>query len=180
MIPRFQELYKDEAVPQLMKEFNYSNIMEVPRLVKIVVNIGVGEAKIDSKYIDSAIAELTQISGQHPLLKRAKKSVAGFKVREGMPVGAMVTLRGAKMWEFFERLVSVVLPRIKDFQGVSDKAFDGRGNYNLGLKEQLIFPEINYDKVAMVRGMNVSFVTTAKTDEESHAFFKVMGMPFKK
>lgn len=180
MIPRFQKIYSETVVPQLMKEFGYSNIMEVPKLVKIVVNIGAGDAKVDSKYIDAAMSELGQITGQQPLMKRAKKSVAGFKVREGMPVGAMVTLRGAKMWEFLDRLISVVLPRIKDFQGVSDRAFDGRGNYNLGLKEQLIFPEIDYDRVARVRGMNVSFVTTARTDEESHAFFRAMGMPFRK
>lgn len=180
MIPRFQKTYNEIVVPQLVKEFGYTNVMQVPKLVKIVVNIGAGDAKVDSKYIDSAISELSQITGQQPLMKKAKKSVAGFKVREGMPVGAMVTLRGPKMWEFFDRLVSIVLPRIKDFQGVSDKAFDGRGNYNLGLKEQLIFPEINYDKVTRVRGMNVSFVTTARTDEESHAFFKAMGMPFRK
>lgn len=180
MKPRFMEKYTKEVVPALVKEFNYQNPMEVPRISKVVVNIGAGDGKTDSKYMDAAIAELELITGQHPLLKRAKSSIAGFKLREGMPVGCMVTLRGAKMWEFLDRLISVVLPRIKDFQGVSEKAFDGRGNYNLGLKEQLIFPEIDYDKVIRPRGMNVSFVTTAKTDEEAFALFKALGMPFRR
>jgi len=180
MKPRFMEKYTKEVVPALVKEFNYQNPMEVPKISKVVVNIGAGDGKTDSKYMDSAIAELELITGQHPLLKRAKASIAGFKLREGMPVGCMVTLRGAKMWEFLDRLISVVLPRIKDFQGVSEKAFDGRGNYNLGLKEQLIFPEIDYDKVIRPRGMNVSFVTTAKTDEEAFALFKALGMPFRR
>jgi large subunit ribosomal protein L5 len=154
--------------------------MQVPRLQKIVVNMGVGDAKQDSKYMDAAIDEMGIITGQKPLLKKAKKSVAGFKLREGMPVGCCVTLRGAKMWEFLDRLISVALPRIKDFQGISPKGFDGRGNYNLGLKEQLIFPEIDFDKVIQVRGMNISIVTSANSDEEASALLTEFGMPFPK
>ena len=153
--------------------------MQLPRLEKIVVNIGVGDAKLDIKFMDAAIAELRAITGQQPLLKRAKKSIAGFKVRQNMPVACAVTLRGAKMWEFLDRLISLALPGIKDFQGVSRKSFDGRGNYNLGLREQLIFPEITYDKVIRSRGMNVAIVTTAKTDEEAFALLKGLGMPFR-
>jgi large subunit ribosomal protein L5 len=152
--------------------------MEVPRIEKVVINVGVGEAKQDYKLMEAAVSELRTITGQQPLIKRAKKSVAGFKVREGMPVGCSVTLRGAKMWEFLDRMISLALPRIKDFRGVSPKAFDGRGNYNLGLKEQLIFPEIDYDKVSRVRGMNITIVTTAKTDEEALSLLKEIGMPF--
>ncbi|MBP6333292.1 MAG: 50S ribosomal protein L5 [Aminivibrio sp.] len=178
MTPRFLEKYKNEVTGNLAKEFGYKNVMEIPRLKKIVVNIGAGEAKVDIKYMDVSMAELTAITGQRPLLKRAKKSVAGFKVRQGMPVACTVTLRGARMWEFLDRLVSLALPSIKDFQGVSPRGFDGRGNYNLGLREQLIFPEINYDKVIRPRGMNVSIVTSAKTDEEAHALLRELGMPF--
>ncbi len=178
MTPRFLEKYKNEVAGNLAKEFGYKNVMEIPRLKKIVVNIGAGEAKVDIKYMDVSMAELTAITGQRPLLKRAKKSVAGFKVRQGMPVACTVTLRGARMWEFLDRLVSLALPSIKDFQGVSPRGFDGRGNYNLGLREQLIFPEINYDKVIRPRGMNVSIVTSAKTDEEAHALIRELGMPF--
>lgn len=178
MIPRLSERYKNEIMGRLQKKFDYSNVMQVPRIEKIVVNMGVGDAKQDSKYMDAAIEELGIITGQKPLLKKAKKSVAGFKLREGMPVGCCVTLRGAKMWEFFDRLISVALPRIKDFQGISAKGFDGRGNYNLGLKEQLIFPEIEFDKVMQVRGMNISIVTSAKTDEEASALLTEFGMPF--
>ena len=178
MTPRFLEKYKNEVTGNLAKEFGYKNVMEIPRLKKIVVNIGAGEAKVDIKYMDVSMAELTAITGQRPLLKRAKKSVAGFKVRQGMPVACTVTLRGARMWEFLDRLVSLALPSIKDFQGVSPRGFDGRGNYNLGLREQLIFPEINYDKVIRPRGMNVSIITTAKSDEEAHALLKELGMPF--
>ena len=178
MTPRVWEKYKTEICPALMKEFGYKNVMELPRLQKVVVNIGVGDAKLDIKFMDAAISELRAITGQQPLLKRAKKSVAGFKVREGMPVACTVTLRGARMWEFLDRLISLTLPSIKDFQGVSRRGFDGRGNYNLGLREQLVFPEISYDKVIRSRGMNVSIVTTAKTDEEAHALLKGMGMPF--
>ena len=178
MTPRFLEKYKNEVTGNLAKEFGYKNVMEIPRLKKIVVNIGAGEAKVDIKYMDVSMAELTAITGQRPLLKRAKKSVAGFKVRQGMPVACTVTLRGARMWEFLDRLVSLALPSIKDFQGVSPRGFDGRGNYNLGLRELLIFPEINYDKVIRPRGMNVSIVTSAKTDEEAHALLRELGMPF--
>ena len=178
MNPRFIDKYKNEVVPHLKEEFSYSNVMEVPRIVKVVVNVGVGEAKTDTKYMDSAIAELRAITGQQPLMKRAKTSSAGFKLRQGMPVGCKVTLRGARMWEFLDRLISLALPTIKDFQGVSRKGFDGRGNYNLGLREQLIFPEVDYDDVIRTRGMNVSIVTTAKTDEEAFALLKELGMPF--
>ena len=178
MTPRFLEKYKNEVAGNLAKEFGYKNVMEIPRLKKIVVNIGAGEAKVDIKYMDVSMAELSAITGQRPLLKRAKKSVAGFKLRQGMPVACTVTLRGARMWEFLDRLVSLALPSIKDFQGVSRRGFDGRGNYNLGLREQLIFPEINYDKVIRPRGMNVSIVTSAKTDEEAHALLRELGMPF--
>ncbi|HOO87788.1 MAG TPA: 50S ribosomal protein L5 [Synergistales bacterium] len=178
MAPRLLEKYKNDVSPKLAKEFSYKNVMEIPRLKKVVVNIGVGDAKLDIKFMDNAIAELGAITGQRPLLKRAKKSVAGFKVRQGMPVACTVTLRGERMWEFLDRLLSLALPSIKDFQGVSRRGFDGRGNYNLGLKEQLIFPEISYDKVIRSRGMNVSLVTSAKTDEEAQALLRELGMPF--
>ena len=160
MTPRMLEKYKTEISPALQKEFGYKNVMQLPRLEKVVVNIGVGDAKLDIKFMDAAIAELRAITGQQHLLKRAKKSIAGFKVREGMPVACSVTLRGRRMWEFLDRLISLALPSIKDFQGVSRRGFDGRGNYNLGLREQLIFPEISYDKVIRSRGMNVSIVTS--------------------
>ena len=178
MAPRLLEKYKNDVSPKLAKEFSYKNVMEIPRLKKVVVNIGVGDAKLDIKFMDSAIAELAAITGQRPLLKRAKKSVAGFKVRQGMPVACTVTLRGERMWEFLDRLLSLALPSIKDFQGVSRRGFDGRGNFNLGLREQLIFPEISYDKVIRPRGMNVSLVTSAKTDEEAQALLRELGMPF--
>lgn len=178
MVPRMLEKYKNEISPALLKEFGYQNVMQLPRLQKVVVNIGVGDAKLDIKLMDAAIAELRAITGQQPLLKRAKKSIAGFKVRQGMPVGCSVTLRGNRMWEFLDRLISLALPSIKDFQGVSRKGFDGRGNYNLGLREQLIFPEISYDKVVRSRGMNISIVTSAPNDEEAYALLKGMGMPF--
>ena len=178
MTPRFLEKYKTEVVSKLAKEFGYKNAMEVPRLKKVVVNIGAGEAKVDIKYMDVAMAELSAITGQRPLLKRAKKSIAGFKVRAGMPVACTVTIRGVRMWEFLDRLISLALPSIKDFQGVSRRGFDGRGNYNLGLKEQLIFPEISYDKVIRPRGMNVTIVTSAKTDEEAQSLLRELGMPF--
>ncbi|MBQ7150816.1 MAG: 50S ribosomal protein L5 [Synergistaceae bacterium] len=179
MAPRMQEKYKNEVAPALLREFNYKNVMQLPKLEKIVVNIGVGDAKLDIKFMDAAINELRAITGQQPLLKRAKKSIAGFKVRQNMPVACAVTLRGAKMWEFLDRLISLALPGIKDFQGITRKGFDGRGNYNLGLREQLIFPEISYDKVIRSRGMNVSIVTSAKTDEEAFALLKGLGMPFR-
>ncbi len=178
MTPRFFEKYKSDVSPKMMKEFSYKNVMQIPRIEKVVLNIGVGEAKVDIKYMDVAMAELTAIAGQKPLLKRAKKSVAGFKLRQGMPVAATVTLRGNRMWEFLDRLITLALPGIKDFQGISKKGFDGRGNYNLGLREQLIFPEINYDKVIRPRGMNVTIVTSAKTDEEAFSLLREMGMPF--
>lgn len=178
MVPRLAEKYRKEIVPRLQKEFGYRNVMEVPRIVKVVVNAGVGDAKQDYKMMEAAVSEVETITGQRPMVKRARKSVAGFKVRAGMPVGCSVTLRGAKMWEFMDRMISLALPRIKDFQGVSPKGFDGRGNYNLGLREQLIFPEIDYDKVARVRGMNVSIVSTAKTDEEAMSLLRELGMPF--
>jgi len=179
MVPRLLEKYRNEVVPRMMKEFGYKNVMQVPRIEKVVVNIGVSEAKQDIKYLDAAMNELAVITGQRPVLKRARKSVAGFKVRKGMPVACCVTLRGPKMWEFLDRLISLALPRIKDFQGVSRKGLDGRGNYNLGLREQLIFPEIDYDNVARIRGMNVSITTTAKTDEEAYGLLKELGMPFR-
>ena len=168
MTPRMLEKYKTEVASALQKEFGYGNVMQLPKIKKIVVNIGVGDAKLDIKFMDAAIAELRAI----------KKSIAGFKVREGMPVACSVTLRGERMWEFLDRLISLALPSIKDFQGVSKRGFDGRGNYNLGLREQLIFPEISYDKVIRSRGMNVSIVTSASSDEEAYALLKGMGMPF--
>ncbi|MDR1020079.1 MAG: 50S ribosomal protein L5 [Synergistaceae bacterium] len=177
-MPRLLEKYKKEVVQRLQGQFNYKSPMELPNLVKIVVNIGVNEAKVDMKYMEASISELTTITGQKPMMKRARTSVAGFKVREGMPVACCVTLRSVKMWEFADRLISIALPRIKDFQGVARKGFDGRGNYNLGLREQLLFPEIEYDKVIRMRGMNVSFVTTARTDEEAYALLAELGMPF--
>ncbi len=177
MVSRFLQKYRD-AVPRVMQTFGYKNVMEVPRIEKVVINVGVGEAKQDIKYLDAAMEEVALITGQRPVPKRAKRSVANFKVRAGMPVGCMVTLRGARMWEFLDRLVTVALPRIKDFRGVSRRSFDGRGNYNLGLREQLVFPEIDYDKVLKVRGMNITIVTTAKKDEEAQALLAELGFPF--
>ncbi len=177
-MPRLADMFKNEITGRLQKQFGYSNIMQVPRVQKVVVNIGVGEAKVDYKYMEASISELRTITGQQPMMKRAKKSVAGFKLREGMPVACSVTLRGSRMWEFLDRLISVALPRIKDFQGLSAKGFDGRGNYNLGLREQLIFPEIEYDKVSRLRGMNISIVSTARTDEEAMSLLQALGMPF--
>ena len=179
MVPRLLEKYRSEVIPRMMKNFNYKNVMQVPRIEKIVVNVGVSEAKQDIRYLDAAMNELAMITGQRPILKRAKKSVAGFKLRKGMPVACCVTLRGPRMWEFLDRLISLALPRIKDFQGVSRKGLDGRGNYNLGLKEQLIFPEIDYDDILRIRGMNVSITTTANTDEEAYRLLKELGMPFR-
>ena len=175
---RVLDKYKAEAVPALQAQFGYKNPMMLPKIVKVVINIGVGDAKTDSKFIDAAMSELTIISGQRPMIRRAKKSIANFKLREGVPVGCCVTLRGQRMWEFLDRLMNLTLARIKDFQGVSRTAFDGRGNYNLGLKEQLIFPEINYDKVIKLRGMNITIVTTANTDEEAFVMLQKIGMPF--
>ncbi len=180
MMPRMKKKYTEEIVDRLRKNFQYGNTMEVPRIDKVVVNVGVGDAKQDMKLMNASMEELATITGQHPMMRRAKKSVAGFKLREGMPVGCYVTLRGAKMWEFLDRLVSLALPRIKDFQGISKKSFDGRGNYNLGLREQLLFPEIDYDKVLRVRGMNITITTTAKSDEEGLALLSELGFPFAK
>lgn len=180
MIPRLLEKYKKEVAPRLKERFSYSSPMQIPSIVKLVVNIGVSEAKVDMKYMEASISELATITGQRPMMKRAKRSVAGFKVREGMPVACCVTLRSTKMWEFADRLISAALPRIKDFQGVTRRGFDGRGNYNLGLREQLLFPEIEYDKVIRMRGMNISFVTSAPTDEEAFALLSELGMPFNK
>lgn len=177
---RLKEKYQKEITPALMSKFNYNSVMQVPQVDKIVVNMGVGEAVSNSKALDSAIEDLTLLSGQKPVVTRAKKSIAGFRLREGMPIGAKVTLRGNRMYEFLDKLVSVSLPRVRDFRGVSKKAFDGRGNYTLGIKEQLIFPEIDYDKVSKVRGMDIVIVTTANTDEEARELLTQMGMPFQK
>ena len=177
---RLKDLYKDEIVDAMIKKFGYKNIMEVPKLDKIVINMGVGEAKENAKVLDSAVKDLETITGQKVVLTRAKKSVANFKIREGMPIGCKTTLRGEKMYDFMDRLVNLALPRVRDFRGVSADAFDGRGNYALGVKEQLIFPEIEYDKVEKVRGMDVIVVTTAKTDEEARELLRLFGMPFAK
>lgn len=178
MTVRVLEKYKSEVVPALRARFAYKNPMMMPKIVKVVINIGVGDAKSDSKFIDAAAAELATISGQRPMIKKSKKSIANFKLREGSPVGCSVTLRGVRMWEFLDRLLNLTLARIKDFQGVSRTSFDGRGNYNLGLRDQVIFPEINYDKVVKLRGMNVTIVTTANTDEEAFVMLEKLGMPF--
>ena len=177
---RLQEKYVKEVVPAMIEKFGYKNIMEVPKLEKIVINMGVGEAKENQKVLESAVADLTLITGQKPILTRAKKSVANFKIRENMALGCKVTLRKAQMFEFADKLMSIALPRVRDFRGVNANAFDGRGNYALGVKEQLIFPEIEYDKVDKVRGMDIIFVTTAKTDEEARELLKLLGMPFSK
>lgn len=177
---RLKERYVNEIVPSLMSKFNYKSVMQVPKLEKIVVNMGVGDAVQNSKALDNAVEELTLITGQKPVVTRAKKSIAGFRLREGMPIGAKVTLRGERMYDFLDKLVSVSLPRVRDFRGISKNAFDGRGNYTLGIKEQLIFPEIDYDKVSKVRGMDIVIVTTANTDEESRELLTQLGMPFKK
>ncbi|MCM3588508.1 50S ribosomal protein L5 [Mesobacillus maritimus] len=177
---RLKEKYNKEISPALMSKFNYKSVMEVPKLEKIVINMGVGDAVANAKALDTAVEELSLISGQKPLITRAKKSIAGFRLREGMPIGAKVTLRGERMYEFFDKLVSVSLPRVRDFRGVSKKSFDGRGNYTMGVKEQLIFPEIDYDKVSKLRGMDIVIVTTANTDEEARELLTQFGMPFKK
>lgn len=176
---RLRDKYRKEVVPALRQRFNYENVMQVPGIEKVVVNMGVGEAIQNSKAMDAAVADLAQITGQKPLVTRAKKSIANFKLRAGMPIGAKVTLRGERMWDFLDRLMNVALPRVRDFRGVSSKSFDGRGNYALGLKEQLIFPEIEYDKIDKIRGMDVVIVTTAKTDEEAKELLKQLGMPFR-
>ena len=177
---RLKEQYNNEIVDAMMKKFEYSNIMQVPKLEKIVINMGVGEAKDNAKLLDAAVKDLETITGQKAVVTRAKKSVANFKLREGMPIGCKVTLRGEKMYEFADRLINLALPRVRDFRGVNADAFDGRGNYALGIKEQLIFPEIEYDKVDKVRGMDIIFVTTAKTDEEARELLRCFGMPFAK
>lgn len=176
---KLKDLYQENVIPALMKRFSYQNRMEVPRLDKIVINMGLGEAIQNIKILDSAVQELSQITGQKPIITKAKKSIAQFKLRTGMPIGCMVTLRKEKMYEFFSRLVNVALPRVRDFKGVSGKSFDGRGNYTLGIREQLIFPEIHYDKIDKVKGMNIIIVTTAKTDEEGKELLKLLGMPFR-
>ena len=180
MASRLKEKYQKEVVPGLQKEFNYKNPMQVPTVNKVVINIGMGEAIQNAKAMDAAVSDLAAITGQRPVITRAKRSVAAFKLREGMQIGCMVTLRGDHMYQFLDKLMNVALPRLRDFQGVSADAFDGRGNYTLGLREQLVFPEIDYDKVDKVRGMEVSIVTTARTDEEGRRLLKLMGMPFKK
>jgi large subunit ribosomal protein L5 len=178
--PRLKKLYEAEIAPALMKRFGYTSPMQVPRLRKIVVNMGVGDALQNIKMLDAAVADMTAITGQKPAIRRAKKSISNFKLRAGQPVGCMVTLRGARMWEFFDRLINVAIPRIRDFRGVPPKSFDGRGNYTLGVAEQIIFPEINYDRVEKVRGMDVTIVTSARTDEEGMELLKLMNMPFRK
>ncbi len=180
MMNELKRKYQEEIVPSLMSKFNYDSVMQAPKVEKIVINMGVGDAVQNAKALDSAVEELSLISGQKPMITKAKKSIAGFRLREGMPIGAKVTLRGERMYEFFQKLIAVSLPRVRDFRGISKKAFDGRGNYTLGVKEQLIFPEINYDKVDKVRGMDIVIVTTADTDEESRELLAQFGMPFQK
>lgn len=179
-MPTLRDKYEREAIPALKDEFNYKNIMQVPRVVKVVVNIGLGEAISNAKALDAAVKDISDITGQRPVVTRAKKSIAAFRLREGMAIGAMVTLRGNRMWEFLDRLNNMALPRARDFQGISPKSFDGRGNYTLGLKEQLLFPEIDYDKVDKVRGMEISIVTTARTDEQGRKLLSLLGVPFAK
>jgi len=176
---KLKEVYQEKAVAALMKRFNYKNRMEVPKLEKIVINMGLGEAIQNIKILDSAVQEVSQITGQKPVITKAKKSIAQFKLRTGMPIGCMVTLRKERMYEFFNRLVNIALPRVRDFKGLSGKSFDGRGNYALGIREQLIFPEIHYDKIEKIKGMNIVIVTTAKTDEEGKELLKLLGMPFR-
>ena len=173
-----REKYTSEVAPALMKQFNYKSVMQIPKIEKVVVNVGCSEAKDNSKVIDSVISDIEQITGQHPIVCKAKKSVANFKLREGQPIGVKVTLRGERMYEFIERLFEVALPRVRDFHGINGNSFDGRGNYSFGVKEQLIFPEIEYDKIDALRGMDISFVTTATTDEEAKALLKALGAPF--
>jgi large subunit ribosomal protein L5 len=176
---RLQQFYKETVVPQLRDQFGYESIMEVPRITKITLNMGVGEAVGDKKVLDSAVGDMTKIAGQKPVVTKARKAIAGFKIREGYPIGCMVTLRGTRMFEFLDRLVTVAMPRIRDFRGVGGKGFDGRGNYNVGVKEQIIFPEIEYDKIDVLRGMNISITTTAKTDAEARALLAAFKFPFK-
>ena len=179
MSARLRDKYQKDVIPALQKEFGYKNVMAVPRIQKVVVNMGLGEATSNAKLVDVGADELARVTGQKPVTRRAKKSIAAFKVRKGMPIATMVTLRGERMWEFLDRLMNIALPRVRDFKGVSPKGFDGRGNYTLGLRDQLIFPEIDYMKVDKARGMNISVVTTAKTDEESRKLLQLLGMPFR-
>ena len=176
---RFSSLYHDTIVPELMKKFGYKTTMQVPRITKITLNMGVGEAVNDKKLVDAAVGDMTKIAGQKPMVTRTRKAIANFKIRENMPIGCMVTLRGERMYDFLDRLVTVAFPRVRDFRGVSGRAFDGRGNYNIGLKEQIIFPEIEYDKIDSIRGMNISITTTAKTDEEAKALLAGFSFPFR-
>ena len=177
--PRLQAIYRDKIVPELVKSFGYKSVMEVPRLTKITLNMGVSEAVSDKKVMESAVADLTKIAGQKPVVTKSKKAIAGFKIRENMPIGAMVTLRGVRMYEFLDRLVNISLPRVRDFRGVSGRAFDGRGNYNMGIKEQIIFPEIDFDQVDAIRGMDIAVTTTARTNEEAKALLEAFGFPFR-
>ncbi len=176
---RFQTMYHDVIVPELTKKFGYKTIMQVPRITKITLNMGVGEAVNDKKMVDNAVADMTKIAGQKPAVTRTRKAIANFKIRENMPIGCMVTLRGERMYDFLDRLITIAFPRVRDFRGVSGRAFDGRGNYNIGLKEQIIFPEIEYDKIDAIRGMNISITTTAKTDEEAKALLAGFHFPFR-
>ena len=180
MAARLKETYKNDVFPALKEKFQYENVMEVPKLEKVTLNMGLGEAKDNAKIMESAVEEIALITGQRPIVTKARKSIANFKVRQGMPVGAKVTLRGDNMYEFIDKLINIALPRVRDFKGVSKNSFDGRGNYSMGIKEQLIFPEINYDKVDTIKGMNIVFTTTAKTDEEAQALLADLGMPFEK
>ena len=179
-VPNFKRKYAETVAPQLMKDFGFKSVMQIPKLEKITVSVGVGEATTNKKLLDAAVKELEQITGQHVVKTKARKSIANFKIREGQEIGAMVTLRGDNMWYFFERLVSIALPRVKDFKGVNPNAFDGHGNYSLGITEQIIFPEIDYDKIERISGLNIAIVTTAKTDEQGFALLKALGMPFAK
>lgn len=176
---RFQELYLQKIAPAMSEQFGYKSVMQVPRVLKVTLNMGVSEAVADKKVIDHAVSDLTKIAGQKPVITKTKKAIAGFKIREDYPIGCMVTLRGQRMYEFLDRLVSVALPRVRDFRGISGRAFDGRGNYNIGVKEQIIFPEIEYDKIDVLRGMNISITTTAKTDEEAKALLTAFSFPFR-
>jgi large subunit ribosomal protein L5 len=176
---RLQEFYRDKVVPDLMKKFDYKTTMQVPRVTKITLNMGVSEAVADKKVMDNAVGDLTKISGQKPVVTKSRKAIANFKIREGVPIGCMVTLRGVRMYEFLDRFVTIALPRVRDFRGISSRAFDGRGNYNVGVKEQIIFPELDYDKIDVLRGLNISITTTAKTDEECRALLTAFKFPFK-
>jgi len=178
MAARLKERYKTEIAPALLREIGYQNVMQVPRVHKVVVNIGLGEAIRDGKALDAAVRDVATVTGQHPVITRAKKSIAGFRLREGMPIGVTVTLRGERMYEFLDRLLTIALPRVRDFRGVAERGFDGRGNYTIGLREQLIFPEIDYDKIDHVRGLEVTIVTSARTDQESRRLLELMGVPF--